>query len=104
MNDNARQLYEDLKAGRLKHFDMRNPECCIGGTARYRDDQSKYEKGEPHTGGAKTAAYLGIKPHIYHQLCYGRDPVWDWSFDPYGATQQQAAEALKRACELSEAK
>jgi hypothetical protein len=121
MNENARKLYEDLTNERLEHFDMGRVEscgtpCCILGHALFRMgrlDQFKAEDVDDKKQGytrvafeSTTAAFewLGLDRHFGTQLCFpsiGADGPWkNVAFGD--SDQKQAAEALKRACALSE--
>jgi hypothetical protein len=113
VNDNAKALYEDLANERLREFDMHHwcgSACCLGGNAYLRmiGRDEPVESIESHEEG-DIAAWLGIDADIALQLFYPGDHEdeghpWNGICEsPYNATQQQAAEALKRACELSEA-
>lgn len=118
MNDNARLLYEDLKAGRLDHFNMSfeiDEDCgapsCIAGHCAYRAGlKIKGDGGLSDEYSQIAADYLGLSFKVTQDLCYPwsrgnpKSPWFGIAEDPWNATQQQAAEAMKRACELSEAK
>ncbi len=128
MNDNAKALYEDLLASRIKHFDMRfwhealpdcGTACCIGGTAEARMKLAGLDVGGYSGKAATVGGWLGLDEDTADDLFYPADNSTNckmrkssaWYFgrfadsgDPFQATQPEAAEALKRACELSESK
>lgn len=127
MNENARALYEDLAAERLQKFYMRDVEdCgtpqCILGHALHRmgrlNDFIIEENSEIKKRGLQASRtdyksthdayeWLGLTVEAGDSLCFFApwfDEVWpEIKGSRFHATQPEAAEALKRACELSEA-
>ena len=82
MNENAQQLYDDLVNGRLEEFDM-----------------------YIFTTMMNASRFLGITEKRARALCLPEESVfgcytfpWGGHRNPYNATQQEAAEALRRAC------
>lgn len=114
MNENARQLIDDLENERLEQFDMSDvvhPECgspsCIGGHAEYRRRIALGMSIICLHINLNTYEWLGLEFFIGEQLCFPKDmvsvDVWGAiTKEPYQATQKQAAQALRRAVELSE--
>jgi hypothetical protein len=103
MNDNAKKLYEDLLNERLPQFDMTSVEdfcgapLCIIGWAYHRGGFSGLDRRE------RAYEWLGLDWHTGQQLCFASsDLVWGELYRNQGmfaATQPEAAEALRRACE-----
>jgi hypothetical protein len=111
VNDNAKALYEDLLHSRLPDFAMDKwltycgtPQC-IGGHAEYR---MRGALSSPFADEAEIAQWLGLTARIGRYLFYpNRDMDGVWShvtsfMGGYAATQPEAAEALRKACELAE--
>ena len=109
MNENAQKLYDDLVNGRLEEFDMHNftGDCgtplCIAGHCAFRlSGIAEWRPESDHIHA--TSVFLGISEDDVFKLCLPDDGdsirfPWKGICDnPYMATQQQAAEALRRAC------
>lgn len=110
MNKAATELYEDMKAGRLADFDMGawqacGTPLCIGGHMEVRAfGVDNFVKGE-YLPEERVFEHFGIDYGTGIRLCYPMRGIGPWAAhggsSPYAATQQEAAEALRRACEMS---
>ncbi len=122
MNTNAQALYDDLKEGRLEHFDMKDyfnacgTPSCIGGHIAHRMGLKAADLLlEDAPGPRVMLEWLGLNrfytglflpARSEHAAGYTMYQIWGHMYkarrDPFTATQAEAAEALRRACELFE--
>jgi len=119
MNENATKLYEDLKNSRLEAFDMRHwcgTAHCIGGEASIRMGVGNPTEEWEWLGLTEPIGLALLYPDLlqsdddkekdkYGQYLASHDADSPWAFlgnaSAYKSTQPEAAEALRRACELS---
>ena len=126
MKREARKLYNDLVNEKLAYFDMSNvlrykcgtPSCILGHILDRMGRLDDYRLEEENCAGPRSEyvstqaayAWLGLDHSIGNKLCFpgcgafvSVNEVWDADGKNahYAASQQDAAEALKRACKLA---
>lgn len=129
MNQNAKELIEDMEAGKLPQFDTYEvtlfgaPLCIIGhamsragilGGFIAEDDSTRqaWRTGKRYTcrneydSIRRGYKWLGLTEEYGEMLCFrpsSVSAVWLEQRNSLNRNQQEAAAALRRACELSDA-
>lgn len=109
MNENATALYTKLKNSEFENFDMGWPDDCIAGHARRMSEMVGQS-----INNRTLFLWLGLTDEVALALIFPKGigvghplyvhEIWGHvGRNIHKATQPQAAEALRKACELSEA-